>query len=258
VWVFPLKTKSANEVAEVLDQHFSDVDRRCRLLQADKGNEFRALKVQNVLKRYGIAFRTLENKGKAAMVERVQQRLKVPLWKHMTHRNSWRWFEPLAKIVHAYNRTVHGTTKFRPVDVTEKDVFKIWSTNYLKHVQKHQKLVEHLKVGDYVRVSLVKTTMEKGYTPRWSTQLYIIRGIIQFSPFPMYTLSELQGHPLKGNFYAKELLKVPAPTSDSLFRVEKILKRRKRRGCEPEVLVRWEGYDKTFDSWEPESAVQSI
>lgn len=264
VWVYPLKTKTANEVATVLDQHFSAPERRCRLLQADKGNEFRAQRVQAILRKHKVTFRTLENRGKAAVVERVQQRLKAPLWKHMAHRATWRWLTPLAQIVHTYNRTMHGITKYRPIDVTEEHVFKIWSSNYLRHMrqQSAKKTPKHcrqnLKVGDHVRVSLVKTVMEKGYTPRWSTQLYIIRSITKFTPFPMYSLTDLQGERVKGNFYAEELLKVASPKSNTLFRVEKILQRRQRRGCQPEVLVRWSGYDKSFDSWEPESAVQAI
>ena len=74
----------------------------------------------------------------------------------------------------------------------------------------------------------------------------------------MYTLTDLNGERLKGHFYREELLEVPPPDADSPYRVEKILSRRHRRGHRPEVLIRWEGYDEKFDTWEPASAVKDV
>ena len=276
VWAIPLKTKTAAEVACAFDVLFSS-GVKCRLLQCDKGREFVGATVQRVLKKHNVRFRTLENKGKAAMVERANGRLKAPLWKHMAAQNNWRWVDPLKKIVHAYNRTPHSAIlNMRPIDVSEKDVFKIWSHIYLRHMNKsrtqralshtsmrdkraYQKLCNKFKIGDYVRVSLIKRDcFEKGYTPRFSQQVYKIKSLTRFQPLPMYELNDLQGVPLKGNWYAQELLKVEPPTSDTVYRVEKVLRRRKLKGHPEEALVRWQGYDKHFDSWEPASSLTDI
>jgi len=62
---------------------------------------------------------------------------------------------------------------------------------------------------------------------------------------PMYMLSNFRGDEiLKGSFYEFELVKV---TGD-VFRVEKVLKRRKIRGRE-QMFVKWKGFDDSYNSW---------
>lgn len=265
LWTFPLKSKEGGEVARVLDSHFSRQGARvCRLLQADKGTEYVNDDVQRVLHKHGIVFRTLENRGKAAMVERVNRTIKIPLFKHFHFTNTWRWLEALPKIVFNYNHTVHSATNMCPADVTRKDVFRLWSTNYLRHVEprtthrRRRRCVApagSIRVGDTVRVSLVKGKLEKGFTAGYSQQVYKVISRTPFTPLPTYSLSDLNGQPLKGNFYARELQRVKPPSE---FRVEKVLRRRRRPGHGPEVLVRWQGYDQDFDTWEPEGALHDI
>ena len=62
-------------------------------------------------------------------------------------------------------------------------------------------------------------------------------------PVVTYRLSEWDGTPIKGTFYEPDIQKVP---DDSLFRVEKVLKRKRRN-----VLVRWKGRPAKYDSWIP-------
>lgn len=44
-------------------------------------------------------------------------------------------------------------------------------------------------------------------------------------------------------------------SSDVLYRVERVLKRRKR-GNKKEVLVKWDGWPTKFNSWIPESSLE--
>jgi len=266
VWAFPIRSKAASEVADVLQRHFRDSGRTCRLLQADHGLEF-AGRVQEVLKTHGVAFRTLENRNHAAMVEKANQKIKSTLWKIMVHTGRWRWVDALPKVVSSYNHTVHSVTGFRPIDVNRFNAYEIWSQNYLRRrlppsssprKGRRRAPAAALRAGAHVRVSLLKTEFEKGYTPRYSQQIYKIARIVNIRPFPMYSLTDLNGERLKGLFYREELLEVPPPSADTRFRVEKILERRQRRGHQPEVLIRWEGYDEKFDSWEPASAVFNV
>jgi hypothetical protein len=278
VWAVPLKGKTSSEISRAFDHLFSS-GVKCRLLQSDHEKGFMGPDMRRVLSKHNVRLRMLENEGHARMVERVNQTLKHPLWKHMYRTNSWRWIEPLKQIVFNYNRTPHSSIcGMKPINVTEKDVFRLWSSNYLKHMKKAGLLSkgsrlsqssstsslrksERFKVNDYVRVSLLKNgAFEKGYTPRFSQQMYKISGIFKFQPYSMFTLSRLDGIPVQGYWYAEELLKVTPPTADTVYRVEKILDRRKRAGARgrEEVLVRWQGYDSSFDSWEPASSLTSI
>ena len=55
-----------------------------------------------------------------------------------------------------------------------------------------------------------------------------------------YVISDLNGEPIFGSFYKKELQK----TSQEKFRIEKVLKRKGDK-----LYVKWKGYNNLFNSW---------
>lgn len=59
---------------------------------------------------------------------------------------------------------------------------------------------------------------------------------------PVYEVKDLANDPIEGTFYESELQKV-VKSEDVDYRVEKILKRR-RRGKTREVFVKWEGWQR--------------
>ena len=60
---------------------------------------------------------------------------------------------------------------------------------------------------------------------------------------------------MDGTFYNEELEKVIK--ENDVYEVEKILKRR-GKGKNSEVLVKWLGYPAKFNSWIPESEIKDI
>ena len=62
------------------------------------------------------------------------------------------------------------------------------------------------KVGDRVRISKYKNIFAKGYTQNWSEEVFVIRRINNTVPWT-YVITELNGEPLAGSFYEKELKK---------------------------------------------------
>ena len=98
------------------------------------------------------------------------------------------------------------------------------------------------KIGDKVRVSLLKNTFEKGYTSNWSEQIYVIYDI-KSSNVHYYYLKDLNGQKLDGTFYQEELLKTNMKEND-LYIIKKIIKK-----VGDKYLIRWEGYDESFDSY---------
>ena len=71
----------------------------------------------------------------------------------------------------------------------------------------------------------------------------------------MYQLEDLKGEELKGRFYNAELLAVDKD-EDSLWYIQKILKKRKRFGKD-QYFVKWEGFPNQFNSWVDKSAVKN-
>ena len=94
-------------------------------------------------------------------------------------------------------------------------------------------------MGDQVRISKKKKTFEKGYTTRWTEEIFTIVEVKRSRP-PTYKIADLNGEEIKGSFYEPELQK----TSQEIFRIEKVIKRGKKKS-----LVKWKGYSDGFNSW---------
>ena len=86
----------------------------------------------------------------------------------------------------------------------------------------------------------------KGYLPKWTEEIFKVIGIVDRSP-PVYRLEDYGGERVDGTFYAQELQKV-TPPRDDVYKIERIIGRRKRRGI-TEYLVKWQGYPDKFNSY---------
>ena len=69
------------------------------------------------------------------------------------------------------------------------------------------------KVGDHVRISKYKSIFSKGYSPNWSEEIFVIKGIKNTVPWA-YVINDLNGHEIIGAFYEKKLQKT---NQDVLF-----------------------------------------
>ena len=99
-------------------------------------------------------------------------------------------------------------------------------------------------MGDRVRLNKKHCPFKKGYLPGWTEEVFVVTHVRRH-PVVTYRLSEWDGTPIKGTFYEPDVQKVQV-SDDSLFRVEKVLKRKGRN-----VLVRWKGWPAKYDSWIP-------
>ena len=62
------------------------------------------------------------------------------------------------------------------------------------------------KVGDRIRISKYKTIFAEEYIQNWSEEVFIISKIKNTAPW-RYVISDLNGEPVTGSFYEKELKK---------------------------------------------------
>jgi len=93
------------------------------------------------------------------------------------------------------------------------------------------------KVGDKVRITKKKSIFEKGYTPRWTEEIFTE---LRYTDPPTYKITDMNGEEIKGSIYGPELQK----TEQEVFRIEKVIRRKGDKS-----LVKWVGYPKEFNSW---------
>ena len=99
----------------------------------------------------------------------------------------------------------------KPIDVT--------SDSYAEYNEDSNKKDLKFKVGDHVRISKYKNIFTNGYTPNWSEEIFVVSKIKDTVPWT-YVISDLNGEPIAGSFYEKELQKA----SQEKLRIEKLLK----------------------------------
>lgn len=248
-WAVPLKSKSARDVMEgfrsILD---SPPHRRPQFLQTDQGKEFENQTVREFLRsNYQIEQFSVKSPFKAALVERLNRTLKARMWRYFTHRGTRRWIDILPQLLEAYNGSFHRILGRSPASVNRENEMEVWS--HLYGGRKPPKGKSKFKVGDRVRLSKVKSIFAKGYLPSWTEEEFIVDEVDRkYSPI-MYHIRDLTGERLEGKFYAHELQRISNP--DNVYMVERVLRRRHRRGQEREVLVKWLGYPGS--SWVKES-----
>ena len=110
----------------------------------------------------------------------------------------------LDKLVQSYNNSFHTAIKAKPSSVNKNNEDKIRKQLYS---QEDIFIKFNYKIGDYVRISQEKKLFEKGYTPNWSEDIYIISNLIPTEP-PRYILKDLENNIYTYKFYSEELQKV--------------------------------------------------
>ena len=103
--------------------------------------------------------------------------------------------------------------------------------SFAEYNEESNKKDPKFKVGDHVRISKFKNVFAKGYTPNWNEEIFIVKKIKNTIPWT-YVISNLNGEEIVGSFYEKELQK----TNQKEFRIEKVIKRKKKIICEMERM----------------------
>ena len=231
-WIVPLKNKKGETVAEALKNIFEK--RKPEKLWTDKGTEFYNKDVKKLIEIY-----STENEEKSSIVERWIRTMKEKMWKYFTDNNTYTYIDVLPDLVKDYNNTVHSSIKMTPIEASKKkNELTVWRNLYPDRYKIYD-LTPKFSVGDKVRITKKKKVFEKGYTTRWTEEIFTIKEIQNTNPIT-YKLQDLNKKEIKGTFYEPELQK----TKQQVFRIEEVLEK-----GEKQSLVKWKGYDKTFNSW---------
>ena len=241
-WAEPIKNKSAKEMVSALERIEKKLyPHRPLRIQTDDGKEFFNQSVQAWFKSRGYHHFSTKGDHKAAVLERWHRTLKERMFRAFTALNTLNYLDLLPQLIHTYNRTPHSTLGMAPIDVTPDNEQAVWNHVYGKRLRPSKKK-PLLQKGDRVRLNKKHRPFKKGYLAGWTEEVFVIRHVRQ-NPLPTYKVNEWDGTPIKGSFYAEDLQKVDVD-NESLFRIDKVLKRQKGH-----LLVRWKGWPSKYDSW---------
>ena len=98
-----------------------------------------------------------------------------------------------------------------------------------------------------MRISFTKTPFRRSYQEQYTAEVFRVVGRLLKQGIPMYRLKDLKDEDVKGLFYTSALQKVDKD-ENSLWFIGRVLKRRKRNK-NVELLVKWQGFPDTFNSW---------
>ena len=231
-YLVPSKDKTGKSVASALKTIFKE--RKPEKMWVDKGKEFYNKDVKELIELY-----STENEEKSSVVERWIRTMKERMWKYFTDNNTNHYVDILPDLVGDYNNTWHSSIKMTPVEASKKkNELTVWRNLYPNRLNIIN-INPKFSIGDKVRISKKKKTFEKGYTTRWTEEIFTITKINRTSPVT-YKIADLNGEEIQGTFYEPELQK----TSQQLFRIEKVIEKGKNKS-----LVKWKGYSDDFNSW---------
>ena len=261
VFVRGLKSKKSEEVTNA----FLDImatGRQPKKIKSDLGSEFRASVFQDMLKSHDIKHFFSYTSRKACFAERAIKTIKGKIFKYISSIQNYKYIDKLQDIVSAYNKSVHSSTGYAPVDVTKDNEHEVRLQAYFARKKRSGKKAYvrrpfKFKVGDTVRVSYTKGTFDREYQERWSHELFTVeRRYRRHDSVPVYVLKDWHGVSIKGGFSEGELQSVSVDVN-TRYKIGKILKRR-TVNREKQIYASWLGWPKSFDSWIPATELTDI
>ena len=248
-WIKALPNKRGITVANAFHEILQK-GRKPKKLWIDKGKEFWNKDMMNIMNDYGIKRYSTENEEKSSVVERWNRTIKEKIWKMFSARNEYVYVDKLNEILNEYNNAKHSSIGMTPVEASKKEnERKVYAKLYGKELLKKRKPPK-FKKGDRVRISKWKAKFEKGFTPNWTEEVFIVKKVIFTKPVT-YKLKDLMKEDIDGTFYEKELQKAEQET----FRIEDVLETNEKAG---KALVKWSGYPDKFNEWIPLKNVKDI
>jgi hypothetical protein len=253
-WTKPLKTKTGREVTAAFKSIFEE-GRQPIKLRTDRGTEFTNKLAQKMFKAYYVHHFLTNNEVKANYAERLIRTLKLRLNRHFTHKQTNKWKDVMGDITTSYNNTYHRTIKRKPKSVTKKNQAEVWMVQYNRHLKPDGKF--KLQVDDNVRISHLRRAFSREYDERYTGEIFKVKTRMVRGGLNVYTLKDFMGEDVGGTFYEPELQLITVDP-DAVYKIDHVVRTRKRRGIEKEVLIRWRHWPAKFDTWLKASELKDV
>ena len=169
VWIVPLKLKTGQEVANTFSRILKE--RRPSKMWVDSGREFYNKDVEKLVELY-----STENEEKSCVIERFNRTVMEKMLKYFSANNTRKYVDVLDLLVDQYNNTIHSSIKMTPKEASRKEnENKVWRHFYPEFGSKT--LSPKFSIGDIVQTTKKKNLFGKGYTQRWTEEVFKISKI---------------------------------------------------------------------------------
>ena len=139
------------------------------------------------------------------MIERFNRTIKEKMFKYFSANNTRKYVDVLHLLVDPYNNTIQSSIKMTPKEASrKKNENKVWRNLYPEFGGKT--LTPKFSIGDNVRITKIKYVFDKGYTQRWTKEIFKI-SMIQLTIPVTYKITDYNGEKIQGSFYEQELQK---------------------------------------------------
>lgn len=203
-WAKAIKHKDLESSKKAMKEIFDESNTRPQSIVCDNGPEFNwkdFCKENNIHLIHTETYSPTQN----SLIENFNRSLRNLIRQNFIANNNLVWYNQLNKLLEIKNNTIHGTTKYKPIEVwvqgrnlaiedkDKKDIIdniKMKARNeLLKHNERLNKAKENLFVGNIVRVrteklsselrKIIKAGNSKLIIIKWSTKIYRISRIVK-------------------------------------------------------------------------------
>jgi len=205
-WAVPLKNKTAKTLREAFEKiTIRRIPNRIpKYLWFDQESGIYSKEFNKFLKEADVKLYSTDGDLKAVFAERFNRTLENKLYPHMTARGENIWYDVLQNYITEYNNTKHSTIKMTPnegsLPENSSKILNILMTDKRKFKP------PKLRVGDFVRISKLKSIFGRGYTINWSYEIFQVIEVKNTKPVT-YVIKDKNGEIMKASWYEQELQK---------------------------------------------------
>jgi len=257
-----LSDKSGPTVLAAFKHVLNEAKEKPHILVLDRGTEFTNKNFVKFCNQNNIKIYTPDTSIHAAYIERFNRSLKLLLYKYLSEFETYRFINKvdkdgtktsvLSQLVSTYNNRKHRMIQTTPSNAENDPSIHInMRLVAAKNYEKIKPKKQTFKIGDLVRIAMIKNKFSRSFKPQSQHEIFRIIGVRTNLKIPLYVLENYHSNEtIQGRFYASQLTKV----NSDIFRIEKVLKTKKSNGI-TQHLVKWKGYDDSYNSWVNDSDI---
>ena len=127
------------------------------------------------------------------------------MFKYFSANNTRKYIDVLNLLIEQYNDTIHSSIKMTPVEASrEVNENKVWRNVYPEF--SGVTLIPKFSLGDNDRITKKKKIFDKGYTQRWTEEVFEISKFHLTIPVT-FKITDYNGEETQFPFYEQELQK---------------------------------------------------